>query len=54
MPSYYSGAPAYAGPPMNYGGFATPYFQIQYGQGYGGWGEGRGWGGWGRGWGWGG
>lgn len=38
---------------MNYGGYATPYFQVQFGQGYGGWGMGRGWGGWGRGPGWG-
>ena len=39
--------------PMNYGAFASPYFQVQFGQGYGGWGMGRGWGGWGRGPGWG-
>jgi hypothetical protein len=49
VPYYYSSAPAYPGAPMNYGGFATPYFQVQFGEGYGGWGVGRGWGGWGRG-----
>jgi hypothetical protein len=37
-------------PTMNYGAFASPYFQIQFGQGYGGWGAGRGWGGWAYGW----
>ena len=52
VPQYYSGA-ATAATTMNYGAYATPYFQIQFGQGYGGWGMGRGWGGWGRGWGWG-
>lgn len=46
-------APYGYGPPMSYGAFATPYYQIQFGEGYGGWGMGRGWGGWGRGWGWG-
>lgn len=54
---YYSGptttVSAPTSPPMNYGGYATPYFQVQFGQGYGGWGMGRGWGGWGRGPGWG-
>jgi hypothetical protein len=58
-PSSYAYTPyAYApyadfAPVMNYGSFASPYFQTQFGQGYGGWGMGRGWGGWGRGWGWG-
>ncbi|HEX3152238.1 MAG TPA: hypothetical protein VHR66_29460 [Gemmataceae bacterium] len=33
-------------PSASYGGFTSPYFQIQFGQGYGGWGSGRGWGGW--------
>ena len=53
VPSYYSAANAANTGPMNYGAYASPYFQIQYGQGYGGWGMGRGWGGWGRGWTWG-
>ena len=34
----------------NYGAYASPYFQVQFGQGYGGWGWGRGWGGWGWSW----
>ena len=53
VPYYYSAANAANTGPMNYGAYASPYFQIQYGQGYGGWGVGRGWGGWGRGWSWG-
>lgn len=53
VPSYYQAAASSATPNMNYGAYATPYYQIQYGQGYGGWGMGRGWGGWGRGWSWG-
>ena len=53
VPYYYSAAAAANTAPMNYGAYASPYFQIQYGQGYGGWGSGRGWGGWGRGWTWG-
>ena len=32
-------------PYQNYGAFASPYFQMQFGQGYGGWGAARGWGG---------
>jgi hypothetical protein len=40
--------PYYYTPPLNYGAFATPYFQVQFGEGYGGWGWGRGWGGWAR------
>ena len=37
---------------MNYGGYTSPYFQVQFGEGYGGWGGPRvgGWGGWGWGW----
>jgi hypothetical protein len=34
----------------NYGAYVSPYFQVQFGQGYGGWGWGRGWGGWGWSW----
>jgi hypothetical protein len=34
----------------NYGAYVSPYFQLQFGQGYGGWGWGRGWGGWGWSW----
>jgi len=53
VPYYYSAQASYPTSTMNYGAYATPYYQIQYGQGYGGWGMGRGWGGWGRGWSWG-
>jgi hypothetical protein len=53
VPYYNSAAASYPTSTMNYGAYATPYYQIQYGQGYGGWGMGRGWGGWGRGWSWG-
>ena len=53
VPSYSSEANAANTGPMNYGAYASPYFQMQFGQGYGGWGQGRGWGGWGRGWSWG-
>lgn len=53
VPYYYSAAAAANTGPMNYGAYASPYFQTQFGEGYGGWGMGRGWGGWGRGWSWG-
>jgi hypothetical protein len=36
--------PATSYPYSTYAGYTSPYFQISYGQGYGGWGAGRGWG----------
>jgi len=37
-------------PAVNYAAYSSPYFQVHFGQGYGGWGWGRGWGGWGWSW----